>query len=186
MVALEMLGLVGLAAVTIWVARGAAIFFALHVALWLHHRRFERPAIDMVPTRPGQWLPLAEFYEVWPAVAFGATLTASDQKWGWLLLVVALAFRSAVLKQVLDELTLIAEVGGRIAVRAGMLWRATESTLQRAVRWSRDAIVRGWWALYRTHWRVRHWFGPLLLFVRRQGRRFRRIVLRRGSPGSTT
>jgi 1,4-dihydroxy-2-naphthoate octaprenyltransferase len=195
--ALELIGLVGLAAVTVTVAWGAAVFFAIHFGLWLHHRRWEHPEIDSVPTRPGQWLPLAEFYEVWPAIAFTTVLTIDDLWWAWLLGGIVVVFWPAVEKQLLDELSLAAELGAAWVERllvlvawarraAGVVADLTNRVYQRvrvALRETGFALQRAWWAVYRFHWRVRHWFGPLVLFVRRQRRRVRRLMGRSPTGG---
>src|SRR5690606_32509654 len=95
----------------------------------------DRLPIDTVPTRHGQWMPLAEFYEVWPAVALCAVLVVDDLRWAWLLGALLVVFWSAVEKQILDQLTMVVELGSwlidvlgpilqRLGIRTGMTTRS--------------------------------------------------------------
>ena len=100
-------------------------------------------------------------------------------------------FRSAVEKQLLDQLTMIAELlSWTIDVMGPILRRlwdwSSGATTQSASRYGKPAsgLARTWWAIYRAHWRVRHWFGPLVRLVRRQKRRAKRILGRSGDPGN--
>ncbi|MGB3409660.1 MAG: UbiA family prenyltransferase [Microthrixaceae bacterium] len=210
---LELLGLGLLAFVTVWVAWGAAIYFAVHLSLWLNHRRWERQPIDTVPTRHGQWMPLAEFYEVWPAIALCGVLVVEDLRWAWLLGALIVIFWSAVEKQLLDQLTMLVELASwivdvlgpileRLGIRTGMTSRsawgrivtfgwAIRSGMNRCYHAIRIALRefgfklgRTWWSIFRAHWRVRHWFGPLVRLVRRQKRRAKRILGRGDQPGN--
>lgn len=167
----ELMGLIALWFVTLTVAWGAAAFFLVHLALWAHHRRFDHRAIDTVPTTAGAWLPLAEFYEVWPAIAYGFALAHREPQWGLLILVVIVVFWPAVHKQLIDELALIGElvpdvwrrwVVQGVAPRVVSIWRGpvyrTSWCLWSVIiagGWTaRNATTRWWWALYRYGWRV--------------------------------
>ena len=211
--AFEFLGLLVLAVVVTWVAWGAAIYFAVHLALWVNHRRWDHRPIDVVPTRHGQWLPLAEFYEVWPAIALCSVLVFDDLRWAWLLGVMVIVFWSTVEKQLLDQLTMVVEffswmidvlgpVFERLGIRTAVTSRSALGQIVTAAWAVRSAVNRGyhavrvtfreigfmlaraWWAIYRAHWRVRHWFGPLVRLTRRQKRRVNRILGRGGDPGN--
>lgn len=160
--AIEFIGLVALFVVTAFTAWGVALFFAGHFLLWLNHRRFEPLQIDTVPTSPGAWLPVAEFYEVWPALAYGGALTLRDPTWLWMPGTVVVLFWSAVFKQVRNELGLLRELSADLAHRylRDVLWAGVQS---------------GWWMGYRGYWRFRKaTVDPVIVFVRRQGRRVRR------------
>ena len=168
--ALELLGLLALLAVTAVTAWGVALFFALHWLLWLHHRRFERPPIDTVPTTADAWLPVAEFYEVWPALAFGVALGLRDPVWWWLVGAVVVVFWPAVRKQAVDELGLVVELLRDVAER-----------YVRDVLWA--GVRAAWWATYRGYWRLRHAVvDPAIAWERRQRGRLRRHL---GRPPST-
>ena len=161
--AVEFLGLLGLLVVTAITSWGVALFFVLHFLLWLHHRRFERQPIDTVPTTPGAWLPVAEFYEVWPAIAYGIALVVRDAVWLWLVGTVVVVFWPAVRKQATDELRLVRELIADL--------------------WHRAVVAQVWWALYRGYWRFRHAaVDPAIAFVRRQRRRVRRRLGRSPAP----
>ncbi len=167
----EVAGLIALWFVTLTVAWGAAAFFLVHLALWLHHRRFDHRPIDTVPSTAGAWLPLAEFYEVWPALAFGVALANREPQWGLVVMLVAVVFWPAVHKQLLDELALIGElvpdvwrrwVVQGVAPRVVSFWRGPVHrtswrlwSLIIAGGWrARNAITRSWWTLYRAGWRA--------------------------------
>lgn len=173
----EVLALVGLLAVSTVAAWGTAVFFVCHFLLWLHHRRFERPPLDSVPSTPGAWLPVAEFYEVWPAVVFGVALTVADRGWWPAVAAVVVVFWAAVSKQLVDELVLLWELVREVADACWALLVRLWWLLAR-VWWG---VKRAWWAAYRAHWRVRHaTVDPTVAFVRRQRRR----VDRRGGRPS--
>lgn len=173
----ELAGLAVLAVVAAQVAWGTAVFFAVHLGLWLHHRRFDRTPVDTVPVEPGAWVPLAEFYVVWPALVFGVALTAREPLWWLLPAAIVVLFWSAVRKQVADELALVAELAGEVGRAGGTgLRRYVVSPLaDRAWPAVRSSAARCWWALYRAHWRFRHAVvDRIVAYWRRQGRRARR------------
>lgn len=199
--AVEFLGLIALFAVTAITAWGAAAFFALHFGLWAMHRRFEPVEIDTVPTQPGQWLPLAEFYEVWPAVILGIALTWKDPGWGVLLASTVIIFFPAVLKQTRDEIGLLRELVGdtwrRTAGAIGThVVRHIEGVLipcaARAWRGIRNLSIRAGWSAYRAFWWAnrRVWTArhatvdPAIAFMRRQRRRARRRWRQRSTRGN--
>lgn len=164
--AVEVVALAGLLVVSFQVNRWLGLAFVVHFAMWCHHRRFDAPPIDMVPATPGAWLPLAEFYEVWPAVGFGLVLVSREPGWWWVLGTVLVVFAPAVLKQAASFAAQLRELGHEL------------------VAWFRRRIgMKPLWALYRGYWRVRRSvFQPLRhavvdptrAFVRRNGRRLRR------------
>jgi len=199
----EAAALAGLFVVSTIAGWGIGLFFAAHVGLWVYHRRFERPEIDTVPTTPGAWLPIAEFYEVWPAVAFAVALANRDAAWWWLVAAIAVLFVGAVAKQVWDEAGLVADLAVDaahvlatwaraayhvvldIVVKKFVYYRLLVPTghwLVKAAKWCVASSKVVWWAIYRVfwfanraHWRVRHAvFDPVVAFVRRQWRRLRR------------
>lgn len=140
--------------VNVWLG----LAFVVHFAMWANHRRFDAPPIDTVPTTPGAWLPLAEFYEVWPAVGFGLVLVTREPGWWWILGTVLMVFAPAVLKQA-------ASFGAQL-----------HELVHEAVAWFRGRVgTKPLWAVYRAYWRARHaMVDPVLVVLRRNGRRLRR------------
>jgi len=157
-VALEVAGLIGLLAASTQVNPWLGLAFVAHFALWANHRRFDPTPIDTVPTAPGAWLPLAEFYEVWPAVGFGLVLVTTDAGWWWVLGTALVVFAPAVLKQARSFLALLAEL------------------VHECVALVRRRIgMKPFWATYRGYWRLRHaMVDPLVAVIRRNRRRVRR------------
>jgi hypothetical protein len=164
--AVEVVALAGLLVVSFRVNPWLGLAFVAHFAMWAHHRRFDAPPIDMVPTSPGAWLPLAEFYEVWPAIGFGLVLASREPGWWWIVGTVVAVFASAVLKQAASFAAQLRELAHEI------------------VAWFRRKVgMKPVWALYRTYWSVRRAVfqplrravvDPLRALVRRNGRRLRR------------
>lgn len=200
-VAVEITALAVLAVVAGLLSWGTAVFFAGHLGLWWFHRRFDRRTIDTVPTSAGAWLPLAEFYEVWPAVVLGVALAVGDATWWWSTGATVIVFGPAVAKQAGDELALIGDAGHAFAVLTRQaaaklahycrvvghaLARAGYAVL-RAIRSTGAAVAAAWWAAYRAFWRVnrRIWgirhrvFDPVGRFRRRH---WRRLARRLGRP----
>lgn len=210
---LELTGVTALLVASVILAPWAAVFFVAYLFLWVLALRWDHRPFDPVP-RQAEWLPLAEFYEVWPALLFAGSLCAADPGWWPLPAAIVLLFTGAVAKQVVSLGALLRSaahdtrlVGRAIVRRAGMGWRAAEGGAVTAGWRVRSAAARlgalanaAVWRLRDIPWRLRvlwydgwvgraryaaiRWGIALWLFARRQGRRFRRIVLRRTPPHS--
>lgn len=180
---IELIGLVGLVASVARSAPGAAAFFLGYLALWIIGLKWDSRPFDPVPRQPGAWMPLSEFYEVWPAIAFGIALTARSTDWWPLPIAVCILFAGAVLKQSRDllEMARVALIEARALLRriGGALqwlgWRIRNVPWRLRVLWFDGPVGRARYAAKRAITRM--W-----LFARRQGRRFRRLVLRRPPP----
>ncbi|MGI8936843.1 MAG: UbiA family prenyltransferase [Iamia sp.] len=172
----ELVGLVGLGIVLAGTAPLVVALLAAYLALWVGHRRFGATPLDPLPRHPDGWMPLAEFYEVWPALLLALQLCLVDLGWWPLPVALVILFAGAVAKQASDLGVMLGALGRDVA-------RSFEAHVARPTR---AALLRfrGWWfdGWPSRSWyhggmaRVRYWPGQA---ARRQGRRFRRIVLRR-------
>lgn len=172
-VAVEVLALGVLWAAVFRVNVWLGLAFVAHAALWLHHRRFDAPPIDTVPTSPGAWLPLSQFYEVWPAVGFGIVLAVRDPGWIWALGAIVVVFSAAILRQARS----FGEQLGELLHECVALFRRR---IGMKPVW---AVYRGVWRIGRAYWRFRdRAVDPVLVVIRRNGRRLRRRIPGLGPP----
>ena len=195
---IELVGLAGLAAATALLAPGAAAFFAAYLGLWVIALKWDTRPYNPVPRQKDAWMPLTEWYEVWPALAFAAALVVGSADWWPLPVAVCVLFASAVLKQGRDLLELVriglVELWALLRVVVVRSWFLL-LTLLGALR---NLANRVGWQVRKVPWHLRVlWYdGPVgraryaakrgitrvWLFFRHQARRFRRIVLRRPPP----
>lgn len=171
--AVELLGVVLVAAALLVAAPLADAAFAGYLLLWLAHRRWDRRPIEPVPAHRTDWMVLAEFYEVWPALTFGAVLVARDLAWWPAPVAIVVAFWPTVAKQAAD---------------LGELLVASGQDLVALVRRLGAAIASAWWwfhggplATFRfgvvpgVRWAVHDAWADIGHFQRRQRRRWRRL-----------
>lgn len=163
--ATELIGLAGLGVAIMLVNAWIIIPFALYAAVWTADHRWTGRSIEAIPDAGSDWLPLVEFYQVWPTVIFAATLVFIDPAWWPVPVVILVLFGPAVVKQSID------------------LWRMLRSAFHDL----RAAAVRMlWWIRRSMYWPLCDLLGSVGHFRRRQGRRVRRHWRMRRSPGSPT
>lgn len=152
---IEIAGLVAMAVAVGMTAPWAAAVLVAYLGLWLLDRRWESRPFHPVPDRSDAWMPLAEFYEVWPLVVFTIALCAHDTGWWPLPIAVLVGFRRPVAKQTSDLAALLSHVfkdlrttgawaGWRLSSAAIWIWR-------HPVLWVwwrlRNAVTWIWWRL---------------------------------------
>jgi len=166
---LELLGLVGLVAATAATAPFVAAFSAVYLLFWCAYRRHSTVPLDPLPSAREAWMPLAEYYEVWPAATLALHLAVQDVGWWPLPVAFGAAFAATVAKQAVDLVRMMRSVLGELARMVDFAcWRFRVSwydgRMSRVRYSSKDSLIRGW------------------LFCRRQGRRARRHVKARLHP----
>ena len=151
---IEIAGLVAMAVAVGMTAPWAAAVLVAYLGLWLLDRRWESRPFHPVPDRSDAWMPLAEFYEVWPLVVFTIALRSRHRRWP-LPIAVLVGFRRPVAKQTSDLAALLSHVfkdlrttgawaGWRLSSAAIWIWR-------HPVLWVwwrlRNAVTWIWWRL---------------------------------------
>jgi 4-hydroxybenzoate polyprenyltransferase len=199
----EVVSLVALWGTVAWLAPLAGAFLAGYLLLWVLNLKWNPRPFNPTPRQPDAWMPLAEFYEVWPALALAGALTAQDLDWWPLPVALGLLFTGPIIKQSTDLWHLVVPVARDLwhnlvpAVldlwhKLGPAARAFGFWLRRTGRsgWNRAGVVvrAAIWKVRDVPWHLRvlwydGWVGrgryAIMRVTRRQGRRFRRIVLRR-------
>lgn len=182
---IELLGLSGLVLALAGCEPWVLVPFALYLVIWSLDQRWEPRPLEPVPGPGNDWMPLVEFYQVWPAVVFAVALLLQDPAWWPVPVGLVVLFGGAVAKQGADLIRLIRSVGSdarsrlRLVDRLGVLGRALGSYAQRVGTATRNAV---WWlrrkpiAWYRfkVYWPVRNWVMSFGHFRRRQTRRLSR------------
>ena len=164
---LEVAGLVGLAGALAWSHPAVLAPFAAYAALWAVDRRWEVRVLEPVPRPGNDWMPLVEFYEVWPAVVFAGSLVIIDPVWWPVPIALLVLFAAPIAKQAADLARMVASAAHDVRVQAV---RAQWWVRRRPLRWLRLSL----------YWPARN---AVVRVTRRQGRRIRRR-LGRGRPPS--
>ena len=157
--------LVGLGAVLVAVAATApwvAATFGLYLGLWLLDRRWAPRPFHPVPDRSDAWMPLVEFYEVWPVVLFSVALCRTDLAWWPLPIALGVGFAPVIAKQSRD----LARIVGHVLHDARALLAQIGWSIVVAARRARVAVLRALWkippAANWLWWRLRNalsWAG---------------------------
>jgi hypothetical protein len=121
--------------------------------------------VQAVPDPSSDWMVLAEFYEVWPTLAFGAVLVARDPAWWPAPIAVLVLFAPTVAKQAVDLGALVQSGAHDAATGVVALWwwfhRGPLATF-------RFGVVPG------VRWAIHDAWADIGHFQRRQRRRWRR------------
>lgn len=200
----EVVGLAGLWLVVVRTAPVAGAFLAAYLLVWALNLKWDHRPFNPTPRQVDAWMPLAEFYEVWPALALTGVLVSRDLAWWPLPTAIAFLFTGAITKQAVDLWHLLVPIGRdlrellrRLSARAGRAagwwvagkvtpWVRTKCDVfvaeVRDVPWHLRVLWYDGW-VGQSRYAIKRSMNSIWLFVRRQGRRFRRIVLRRPLPG---
>lgn len=192
------LELVGLAGIVVAIARTRAwvlVPFALYFAVWWLDQRWEPRVLEPVPSPGNDWMPLVEFYQVWPAAIFAVALLLDDPAWWPVPVALVALFTGALAKQGGDLARMGGSVGrdlrrrARVGDRLGVFGRAVGSYAEqakvavvRAVWWLRRGPIA--WFRFQVYWPFHDWLMGFGHFRRRQVRRIRRHWRAARSKGS--
>jgi len=170
---IELVGVAGVLVSLAVLAPGVLVFFGTYLAIWLLARDWSAHPYLPVPRDRTAWMPLSEFYVVWPAMAFAVALVVGSEDWWPLLAGIVVVFAPAVWKQTVDLADLLVAAGKTLGSGLHWVaWRLRDAAWRARVLW-----YDGW--LGRVRYAAKRGVTRVWLFWRRQGRRFRRIVLRR-------
>lgn len=143
--------------------------FAALLVLWVLDQRRAPQPFHPVPEKATDWVPLAEFYEVWPLVLFTAALLSDSYEWWPLVIGLLLGFASAIRKQVVDLAIIIFElledafhatILAAWQVRKGAVWLWWRIRAFAIWMWWRihNAATWIWWKpLHWLIWKPLHW-----------------------------
>lgn len=98
----EVAGLVAILVAIAMVSPWVAWCLVGYLGLWTLERRWEPRPFHPIPEKADDWMPLAEFYEVWPLTLLTLALCVQDLAWLPLPVVLLVAFRRPLVKQSRD------------------------------------------------------------------------------------